>query len=52
MFVDVGGGTTDVALVTEGGIDGTVMFGVGGRSFTKSISNKTGLDVDKAEIAV
>lgn len=49
IFVDIGGGTTDVALVTEGGIDGTVMFAVGGRSFTKSIANKTGLDIDKAE---
>lgn len=49
VFVDIGGGTTDVALVTEGGIDGTVMFAVGGRSFTKSIANNTGLDLEKAE---
>lgn len=49
VFVDIGGGTTDVALVTEGGIDGTVMFAVGGRSFTKSIANKLDIDIDKAE---
>ena len=36
LFVDVGGGTTDVALVRQGGIEGTRMFALGGRAFTKS----------------
>ena len=30
LFVDVGGGTTDVALVRQGGIEGTRMFALGG----------------------
>ena len=36
LFIDVGGGTTDVALVRQGGIEGTRMFALGGRAFTKS----------------
>ena len=35
LFIDVGGGTTDVALVRQGGIEGTRMFALGGRAFTK-----------------
>src|SRR5665811_1214849 len=35
LFIDVGGGTTDVALVRSGGIEGTRMFALGGRAFTK-----------------
>src|SRR3954451_14162449 len=39
LFVDVGGGTTDVALVRQGGIEGTRMFALGGRAFTKSLAD-------------
>lgn len=49
IFVDIGGGTTDIALVNEGGIDGTKMFGIGGRSFTRAITNSLKLDSEKAE---
>ena len=35
VFVDIGGGTTDVALVRHGGIAGTKMLALGGRAFTK-----------------
>ena len=34
IFIDIGGGTTDVALVRQGGIEGTRMFALGGRAFT------------------
>ena len=37
VFVDIGGGTTDVALVRGGGISGTKMLALGGRAFTKGI---------------
>ncbi|HEX7613230.1 MAG TPA: rod shape-determining protein, partial [Candidatus Limnocylindrales bacterium] len=40
LFVDIGGGTTDVALVRHGGIEGTRMFALGGRAFTKSIADR------------
>jgi cell division protein FtsA len=37
VLMDVGGGTTDIAVLNEGGVQGTQMFGIGGRAFTKSI---------------
>jgi cell division protein FtsA len=46
IFIDVGGGTTDIALVRQGGIEETRMFAQGGRAFThrlatfKNLSNK------------
>jgi cell division protein FtsA len=49
LFVDVGGGTTDVALVRQGGIEGTRMFALGGRAFTKSIADRMDLPFPRAE---
>jgi len=49
LFVDVGGGTTDVALVRQGGIEGTRMFALGGRAFTKSLSDRLDLPFPRAE---
>ncbi len=49
LFVDVGGGTTDVALVRQGGIEGTRMFALGGRAFTKSIADTLDLPFPRAE---
>jgi cell division protein FtsA len=49
ILVDVGGGTTDIAVVNDGGVEGTRMFGVGGRSFTKTIGGDLGLTYDQAE---
>ncbi len=43
ILLDVGGGTTDIAVVNDGGVEGTRMFGIGGRSFTNAIAN--GLDI-------
>jgi cell division protein FtsA len=49
LFIDVGGGTTDVALVRGGGIEGTRMFALGGRAFTKSIADRLELPFPRAE---
>lgn len=49
IFIDVGGGTTDIALVNDGGVEGTRMFGIGGRSFTNSIAQSMDCDYETAE---
>ena len=49
VIMDIGGGTTDIAIIDEGGIEGTKMFSMGGRSFTKQIAEATGTDFDTAE---
>ncbi len=49
ILTDVGGGTTDIAVVNDGGVEGTKMFGIGGRSFTRTISSELDLDYDAAE---
>jgi len=38
IFIDIGGGTTDIAVVNQGGLAGTKMFALGGRAFTKRVS--------------
>lgn len=49
ILIDVGGGTTDIAVVNEGGVEGTKMFGIGGRAFTRIIANELGVAHEKAE---
>lgn len=49
ILVDVGGGTTDIAVVDDGGVEGTRMFGIGGRSFTRTIASELDISYDKAE---
>ena len=49
VFVDVGGGTTDVALVRNGGIEATRMFALGGRSFTKRLATELHVSMGEAE---
>ncbi len=49
ILLDIGGGTTDVALVHNGDLAGTKMFAIGGRVFTKSIQKYLNLDFDQAE---
>ncbi len=49
VFIDIGGGTSDIAVVNNGGIEGTQMFAIGGRSFTKRISSSLGVNFDTAE---
>jgi cell division protein FtsA len=49
ILIDVGGGTTDIAFVEEGGVQGTRSFGIGGRSFTKAIAEDLGINFEQAE---
>lgn len=49
ILTDVGGGTTDIAVVNDGGVEGTKMFGIGGRSFTRTIATDMELNYDDAE---
>jgi cell division protein FtsA len=49
LFIDVGGGTTDVALVRSGSVEGTRMFALGGRAFSKSLADRLDLDFETAE---
>ena len=49
ILADVGGGTTDIAVVNDGGVEGTKMFGIGGRSFTRTIASELDLDYKAAE---
>ena len=49
VLMDVGGGTTDIAVLNEGGVQGTKMFGIGGRAFTRSIERDMGVTFDEAE---
>lgn len=49
ILMDVGGGTTDIAVINEGGVQGTKMFGIGGRAFTKSIEREVDVNFVEAE---
>jgi cell division protein FtsA len=49
IFVDVGGGTTDVALLRSGGVEGIRMFNLGGRAFTRRLARELGISLEEAE---
>ena len=49
IFIDIGGGTTDIAVVTNGGLLGTKMFAIGGRSFTKRLAQTLNVPFSRAE---
>ncbi len=49
ILMDVGGGTTDIAVVNDGGVQGTKMFGIGGRAYTRGIEKELGITFDEAE---
>lgn len=49
IVMDIGGGTTDIAVVDDGSVEGTKMFGIGGRSFTHQIAEALNVDFDTAE---
>lgn len=49
IIADVGGGTTDIAVINDGGVEGTKMFGIGGRSFTRAISQSMDIPYEAAE---
>lgn len=49
ILMDVGGGTTDIAVINDGGVQGTKMFGIGGRAFTKSVERDLNVNFTEAE---
>ncbi len=49
IFVDVGGGTTDIAVVNNGSVDATKMFTLGGRTFTKRLAQALSISYEDAE---
>ncbi|HEV3123886.1 MAG TPA: cell division FtsA domain-containing protein [Candidatus Dormibacteraeota bacterium] len=49
IFIDVGGGTTDVAVVRNGGIEATRMFALGGRAFTRRVATELSMSLEQAE---
>lgn len=49
IFVDIGGSTTDIAVVIDGSVVGTKMFNVGGRSFTKRLATALNISLEEAE---
>lgn len=49
IVMDIGGGTTDVAVVDDGGVEATRMFSIGGRSFTHQVEEALDTDFATAE---
>ncbi len=49
LVIDVGGGSTDIALIQRKGIVGTKMMAMGGRAFTKGIAAHTRKTLRDAE---
>ena len=49
ILMDVGGGTTDIAVINDGGVQGTKMFGIGGRAYTRAVERDLGVEFDDAE---
>ena len=49
ILMDVGGGTTDIAVINDGGVQGTKMFGIGGRAYTRAIERDLSVEYDIAE---
>ena len=49
VFVDVGSGTTDIAVVRDGAVEGTKMFTLGGRMFTKRLAQTLNVSFHEAE---
>ena len=49
VLMDVGGGTTDIAVINDGGVQGTKMFGIGGRAYTHAIERELGVEFEQAE---
>jgi cell division protein FtsA len=49
ILMDVGGGTTDIAVINDGGVQGTKMFGIGGRAYTRGVERDLGVEFNLAE---
>jgi cell division protein FtsA len=50
IFIDIGGGTTDIAVVRNGGLEGTKMFALGGRAFSKRLAQALRIPFEEAEV--
>ena len=49
VFIDIGGGTTDVALVRQNRVEGIKSFALAGQTFTKRLGQMFNLDIGEAE---
>lgn len=49
ILMDVGGGTTDIAVINDGGVQGTKMFGIGGRAYTRAVERELSVEFTQAE---
>lgn len=49
IIIDIGGGTTDIAIVKQGILIGTEMVALGGRVFTKRIAQDLMINFEEAE---
>lgn len=49
ILMDIGGGTTDIAVINDGGVQGTKMFGIGGRAYTRGVERELNVEFDQAE---
>ena len=49
IFIDIGGGTTDVAITRNSSLEGTKMFTLGGRTFSKRIASSLNISFQEAE---
>lgn len=50
IIIDIGGGTTDIAMLESSGILGTVSFNLAGKAFTKAIAHALGVTDAQAEM--
>lgn len=49
IFIDIGGGTTDIAVVRREGIEGIKSLALGGKAFTKRLAQVFDLGLQEAE---
>ncbi len=49
VIIDIGGGTTDIAVVDHGSVVATKMFAYGGKVFTKRIAGRLKMQIEEAE---
>ena len=49
IFIDIGGGMTDIAVVNEGGIFGMQNFALGSMAYTKNLANALKVSPERAE---
>ena len=49
IFMDIGAGTTDIAVLRNGSLEGTRMFTLGGHTFTKRLSSSLNISFKEAD---